>query len=149
MKRVAAQVQLRRCFDELRVVALPALEEREITVVWDIDDEVPTVWADQQGLMQVFLNLLRNARTALEGVASPAVRIATARGPSTVQIRIFDNGPGVRNTDQLFHLFAPQASHSGFGLYISKAIMNSFRGDLTYEPQERGACFVLELLVAA
>jgi len=36
---------------------------------------------------------------------------------------------------------------SGLGLYISRAIPRSYGGDLRFEPQAHGSCFLLELQV--
>jgi signal transduction histidine kinase len=48
----------------------------------------------------------------------------------------------------LFRPFQHGADASGLGLYVSKAMARSFGGDLRFEPQRQGACFVVELLRA-
>lgn len=148
VKRSATPIRLQQLLDDLRMIYGPSLSEARIAVVWPDPGELPVVWADQQGLLQVFLNLLRNAQTALEGTASPTIGIQTCCKSSSVELRVIDNGPGVQCPEHLFRPFETRARMSGFGLYLSHAIVGSFRGDLRYEPRDQGACFVVELLIA-
>jgi len=62
-----------------------------------------------------------------------------------VQIRFTDTGPGVAKPDELFHAFQQGAQSTGLGLYISRAIVRSYGGDLRYEPNSSGSCFVVQL----
>ena len=98
--------------------------------------------------MQVFLNLLRNAETALDGVSRPTITLASTVRQATVEIRVSDNGPGVAHPDLLFRPFASGSRRSGFGLYLSRAMMNAARGDLRFEPGKAGAVFVVDLAIA-
>ena len=41
--------------------------------------------------------------------------------------------------------FQPGAKATGLGLYIARAVVRSYGGDLRYEPQLRGSCFALQL----
>ena len=49
----------------------------------------------------------------------------------------------------LFEPFKSETGHTGIGLYISRAILRSYGGDLKYEPSDRGATFLLELALAS
>jgi signal transduction histidine kinase len=51
--------------------------------------------------------------------------------------------------DILFQPFQKGADSTGLGLYLSRAFVRSFRGDLRYEPTAKGCCFVIELALAA
>ena len=46
---------------------------------------------------------------------------------------------------QVFRPFQRGAASSGLGLYVSRAIMRSFGGELSYEPRSAGCCFVVVL----
>jgi len=48
----------------------------------------------------------------------------------------------------LFHPFQPGAISTGLGLYVSRAIVRSYGGDLIYEERTRGACFAIVLGIA-
>jgi two-component system, LuxR family, sensor kinase FixL len=62
-----------------------------------------------------------------------------------VVVRLYDTGPGVAQPDDLFKPFQPGAHSHGLGLYISRAILRSHGGNLRYEPQPAGSCFMVEL----
>ena len=63
-----------------------------------------------------------------------------------VQVRVSDNGPGVSDPASLFRPFAGGSSSSGLGLYLSRAMMLSFHGDLAYDPGASGATFIVEMI---
>jgi len=148
VKRTAARISLNQFLSELRVVAQAILSENGIEFFWEISGELPPVWADTEGLMQVFLNLLRNARTALANQEAPELRISSSILDNHVAVTVSDNGPGVKEPARLFHPFQPSGSVTSLGLYLSRAILNSFHGDLRLEPTVKGARFVVELEVA-
>ncbi len=62
-----------------------------------------------------------------------------------VSILVSDTGPGVPHPEFLFKPFQQQARASGLGLYLSRALMRSFSGDLHYAPGAAGATFIVEL----
>jgi len=66
-------------------------------------------------------------------------------------IRFEDTGGGVAAPENLFRPFQRGAQSTGIGLYVSRAIMRSFGGEVTFEPRPEGSCFagVLPLHVAA
>ena len=148
VKRSATPIRLQGVLDDLRIIFTPALRDTAIDVAWSAVADLPVVWADQQGLLQVFLNLLRNAQKALEGMDAASIEIMTRCKPSTIEILVTDNGPGIASPEQLFRPFETRTQMSGFGLYLSRAIVSSFRGELRYEPTRTGARFVVELLIA-
>jgi C4-dicarboxylate-specific signal transduction histidine kinase len=148
VKRLASRVHLGSFLRDLRIVVGPSLRESGVAVEWEQQDNLPTVWADPQSLLQVFLNLIRNSEAALEDQPDPRLSVTIAHSAAHVQIRITDNGPGVANPEILFHPFRTSKTgvQPGFGLYLSKAMVASFRGELRYEPSSRGAVFIVELL---
>jgi C4-dicarboxylate-specific signal transduction histidine kinase len=117
-------------------------------MLWCDAKDLPLVWADHQGLLQVFLNLLRNAQSALRSTDSPRIEITTQRKSNTVEVHITDNGPGISNPEHLFRRFQEGPRVLGLGLYLSRAMVMSFRGDLRYEAARPGARFIVELLIA-
>jgi two-component system, LuxR family, sensor kinase FixL len=148
VKRQASKVQLDAFLRDLYIVIHSSLREAEIKLHWEIEPGLPDVWADQQSLLQVFLNLIRNAETVLNGSPGGEVRVCAVQKTNGVQITVSDNGPGVSSVEQLFRPFAGQLGASGLGLYLSRAMMRSFRGELSYRPGDRGATFAVELAVA-
>jgi PAS domain S-box-containing protein len=153
LKQSAGQAQLMaidlaETVDDLRIVLEPYCREAGIEVVWEIPAELPPVWADRHSLLQVLLNLTKNSERALEGVANKRIEIRAKVAGRLVLIRVTDNGPGISAPDKLFQPFQKGADATGLGLYLSRAFMRSFRGDLRYDQGVPGCSFVLELAAA-
>lgn len=144
-------VELSSVLDELRILIETTYHESEITVQWDILEPLPLVWADRYGLVQVFLNLAKNSQRAMMPTETKRLRITAAEENAKVIIRFEDTGTGIASPENLFRPFQRGAKSSGIGLYVSRAIMRSFGGDLSFEPRLEGSCFavVLPLHVAA
>ena len=156
VKRQAGRISLERFLRELAMIIQPSLREAGITLEWQADADLPDVLADHQSLLQVFLNLVRNAETALAHTADARLCLRTIRTGARVQIRLSDNGPGVRHPEKLFRPFRVGAAGSGgsgegasgLGLYLSRAMMLSFHGDLRFQPGLQGATFLVEMVAA-
>jgi signal transduction histidine kinase len=139
-------LQLKTIFDDLRIVLQTAAEEVDAQLRWKLDPDLPRVRADRQGLFQVFLNLSHNSFRAMQEAAERVLTVSAASNGEFVTIRFHDTGPGVSHPEQLFRLFRSASNSTGIGLYISRAILRSYGGDLRYEPGDSGACFAIELL---
>jgi signal transduction histidine kinase len=141
----ATNVDLSSLLDELRIVVAPTLEENGIELNISAAIDLPEVIADRPSLMQVFLNLIKNSERAMQMQPAKSLRIHAERNSDHVLIRFLDSGSGVKNPNDLFKPFQQRAESTGLGLYLSRAFMRSFQGDLRYEPTPSGACFVVEL----
>jgi two-component system, LuxR family, sensor kinase FixL len=147
--QVAASVDLSLVLDELRVLIGATCQGTGIKVIWAVEEELPMVWADRYGLLQVFLNLANNSRRAMEGTGTRQLRVSAREGDDGVVIRLEDTGVGLAHPEELFRPFHSRADSSGFGLFVSQAIVRSFGGDLRYEPVAQGCCFAIVLPLAA
>ena len=143
--RETGAADLGTVLDEARIVIEPTLREAGITVKWEMDENLPLVQADHHSLLQVFVNLARNCRQALEDAPVREVTISTAVESDLVVVRFRDTGPGVEHPEELFRPFQAGAHSFGLGLYISRAILRSHGGGLRHEPQPAGSCFTVEL----
>ena len=139
---------LAETLDDLRIVLEPYCQEAGITVVFDVPHEIPAVWADRHSLLQALLNLTKNSERALEDAAVKRLEIAVTVGQTAVSIRVADTGPGIGPVDVLFQPFQKGAESTGLGLYLSRAFVRSFRGDLRHEESATGCVFVIDLLIA-
>jgi PAS domain S-box-containing protein len=138
-------VELTSVLDEFRILIETACQESEIEMQWDTQNSLPLVWADRYGLVQVFLNLAKNSRRAMASTELKRLRIAVRAEKGSVTIRFEDTGTGIASPENLFRPFQRGAESSGLGLYVSRAIMRSFGGELSYEPRSEGCCFVVVL----
>jgi two-component system, LuxR family, sensor kinase FixL len=141
----AAEVDLASVLEDLRIVITPSLREEDIASAWAVEPDLPLVWADRSNLMQVFLNLTTNSIRALSRVKDKQLSITTRVEPHRIQIEFIDNGGGVEHPERLFHPFQQGAQSNGLGLYVSRAFMRSFGGELRYKAVDGSACFVIEL----
>lgn len=138
-------VELTSVMDELQILIETTYHESQINVEWDIEEPLPLVWADRYGLIQVFLNLAKNSQRAMMSTETKRLRIAASEENGKVAIRFEDTGIGVVSPENLFRPFQRGAQSSGLGLYVSRAIMRSFGGELVYEPRSEGSCFAVML----
>jgi len=141
----AIEVDLISVLDDLRIVIAPSLSEEGIECTWTLDPDLPLVWADRTNLMQVFLNLTTNSLRALSQTRAKALSVSARRERHRVLLEFIDNGGGVEHPEQLFHPFQDGAQATGLGLYLSRAFMRSFGGELRYKALPGGACFIVEL----
>jgi len=138
-------VELTSVLDELRILIESTYHESQIHVQWDIQDPLPLVWADRYGLVQVFLNLAKNSQRAMTSTETKMLRIAACEENGKLVIRFEDTGTGVASPQNLFRPFQRGAKATGLGLYVSRAIMRSFGGELTFEPKSEGSCLAVVL----
>jgi two-component system sensor kinase FixL len=144
----AKEVDLAVLLDELKIVVTPSLQEEEIETQWIVEPGLPLVWADRSSLMQVFLNLIANSTRALSKKDRRQLLVTARSEGVQVHVEVSDNGGGVAHPEFLFRPFQAGAEASGLGLYLSRAFMRSFRGELRYVPLEEGASFIVDLTPA-
>lgn len=92
------------------------------------------IFADQNLISQVLINLLKNALEANENNSDAQIRIRVSEGPDmNPEICVIDNGPGIapENLDEIFvPFFTTRQNGSGIGLSISRQIMKVHGGNL-------------------
>ena len=141
----AHPVDLTPVLDEVRVLLDAAYRESGIDVQWRIPESLPLVRADPYGLVQVFLNLAKNSQRAMECAPTKRLTLSAAAEAESVVIRVEDTGVGIATPEDLFRPFQRDAAAAGLGLYVSRAMMRSFGGELLHEPTPGGCCFAVVL----
>jgi two-component system, LuxR family, sensor kinase FixL len=138
-------LELSSLLDELRILIEPAYQENRIRIHWKIQDDLPLVFGERYGLQQVFLNVTRNSQRAMKSVEKKELIISSHVEPDRVVIRFEDSGIGVRSPESLFRPFQRDAKAAGLGLYVSRAILRSYSGEISFEPRNQGCCFAVSL----
>ena len=102
---------------------------------------------DADRLVQVFINLISNARKYCDA-REPVLRIVVRQRGGRVMIDFIDNGAGIPKDAQavVFEKFArlsdeARAGGAGLGLAICREVMANLGGTITYLPGQRGAAF--------
>jgi two-component system, NtrC family, nitrogen regulation sensor histidine kinase GlnL len=151
-------VNIHVVFDHVRRLAQSGFA-RHIRFVEEYDPSLPPVFANRDQLIQVFLNLVKNAAEAIGGNAAdgeiqlstafrPGVRLSLPGSKSKVSLPlefcIKDNGPGVSD-DLMPNLFDPfvttKPTGSGLGLALAAKIIGDHGGIVECESQPRRTIF--------
>jgi signal transduction histidine kinase len=123
-----------------------------IKLVSDFQADLPRATADPHRLGQVLMNLLANARQAMEAAEKgQSLTVQTRQRGNMVEIRVVDDGPGIPEDvrAKIFDWFfttKPPGEGTGLGLAVSREILQAHGGNLRLEDTPGGgATFVLEI----
>jgi len=144
----SSSADLSEVLTDFRIVLEQMCDESDIQLHWNVPEKLAPVQADRHSLMQVLLNLAKNSQRALEPAPQKAIELAVAPREGGISIRFTDTGPGIPAGQKIFQPLQKGADATGLGLYLSRAFMRSFRGDLRHDPRHPGCSFVLELATA-
>ena len=134
-----------------------ASRERQVTLIHKVDPMLPLIVADRQRLVQVLLNLIRNAITYTPqgGIVSITAERADA---DYLTLVVADTGIGIPNDDleRVFERFyrtdtsrARTSGGFGLGLAIVRDLVNAMGGLITVESKVgEGSCFRVLLRIA-
>jgi signal transduction histidine kinase len=165
---VATQQNYAKVSGLIEVISLPDLVEDAIRIVepglsahgiqLERDQEaVPPVAVDKHSILQILLNLLRNAKQAVKDSDHPekSIRVRISPwGEDRVRIVVADTGVGLppENLTRIFsHGFTTRRDGHGFGLHSGANAARRMGGALWAESDGlgRGATFTLELPLSA
>jgi histidine kinase len=154
-------VQLNDCIHGTFTVLGRQLELHGIKVELDLDEELPPIRGDRNRLEQIFLNLIMNARDAMdekEALAGKSVekvlQISSFRENDKVLVTISDTGLGMSEEvkEKIFEPFfttKPVGKGTGLGLSISFGIVLDYDGSIEFESVEgRGTTFIIRFPAA-
>ncbi len=119
-----------------------------ITVKRSLAPDLPPMEGDPNALQQVVLNLLTNARDAMDAGGEIRIETGTVAGrPGWLRLVVSDNGPGIP-LEHLPKIFDPfyttKTDGTGLGLSISYGIVREHQGTIDVESQPgKGTTFVL------
>ncbi len=148
-------VDLHTVLEEVLEIMAYDLRTSNVSVVKEYAPFVPKIMADPHQLQQVFVNILGNARQAIEPFqAEGRIVIRTHSTDGWVAVEFQDNGPGIKpqHLARIFDPFfttKPAGKGTGLGLSLSYGLIQEHGGKIsaTSEPGH-GATFLIELPVA-
>lgn len=121
--------------------------ERSFVIFRDLPTENIFIRTDADRLVQVFINLISNARKYCDADA-PELRISVRQRGGRITVDFADNGSGIPKASQalIFEKFArltdqTRAGGAGLGLAICREVMANLGGTITYLPGQGGAAF--------
>ncbi|MGH8529941.1 MAG: nitrogen regulation protein NR(II) [Nevskiales bacterium] len=132
----------------------------EISLVRDYDPSIPDLTADSEQLIQVFLNVLRNAVHAVGDCGRIVLRTRTRRrfplaGQShrlVIQVDVEDNGPGVppELAEKIFYpMITTRPQGTGLGLSIAQSLVHAHGGLIECSSQPGETIFSIYLPLGA
>jgi two-component system NtrC family sensor kinase len=146
------------CLNSLVEAAMEILQYQlrtsNVKTTLKLDPHLPQAMVDPHQIQQVFVNLMNNARQAIEAHQPEGwIKVTTSRHGETVQVVFQDNGPGIKeeNLSKIFDPFFTTkevGKGTGLGLSLCYGIIKEHGGTIT--PRSRpgeGAMFVIELPV--
>jgi ligand-binding sensor domain-containing protein/signal transduction histidine kinase len=152
---VIEPVQVKDLMEDALRMNAGSIAHHQISIVKEFA-EVPLVLLDKHLMLQILINLIGNAKHALNGGSQQPhqiklkLEIAETADTPHLRIHIEDNGEGIapENLTRLFaHGFTTRKNGHGFGLHSCALAVKEMRGSITAfsDGIGRGAAFVLEL----
>lgn len=128
-------------------------EKNEIRIFFELDENLPLMEGSQQQIEQIIVNLILNARDALETSkkATKEINIKTSFNKSEVLLMVRDNGIGIEEEriSEIFHPFyttKAEEKGTGLGLSVSLGIAKAHVGTIEVESLfQSGSMFTLRL----
>ncbi len=148
-------INIRTVINDSIAMILPSLGKKGIEMELDIPLGIPQVKGDKTRLMQVVLNLIKNASESIESAELPnkKITINALQFYDRVEIKLIDSGAGFDqlNAEKLFQRgFTSKESGSGIGLYNCRSIIESHQGtlELISDGIGKGATAILTFKIA-
>ena len=157
------QVNLNDVIDDSFTLITQQLKNLNIEIMKELDESIPRIWGDHNRLEQIFLNLMTNAKDAMEEKGEGVLSVKTQpimdmtgdkNGKVTGVLVLFsDTGVGIGDNimDKIFDPFFTTkevGKGTGLGLSISYSILKDHGGSITAESNDgTGTTFRLEFPV--
>jgi two-component system nitrogen regulation sensor histidine kinase GlnL len=138
-------LNIHEVLERVRSVVLAEMPEG-LKIKRDYDISLPALIGDKEQLIQVMLNIVRNAAQAMQGNGTIILRTRVAhqatlikrRHRQAVRVEIIDNGPGIppELQDKIFYpLVSGRADGHGLGLTLAQDFVSQHHGIIEYDSE--------------
>ena len=156
------KVQVNSILERALEILGQQLKVRGIEVVWDLAPDLPLILADSDRLEQVFINLLINARDAIDEKGQSRhhrkeekkITMKTRADDKIITVEVMDTGPGIPAA-MLERIFEPffttkkVGQGTGLGLSISYGIIKECKGSIrAFSQENEGVRFKIKFPIA-
>lgn len=128
----------------------------DLVIRRDYDISLPPLFGDREQMIQVMLNIVRNAAEAMQGRGTIVLRTRIARQVTLIKklhrlalmVQIVDDGPGVPEhlQDKIFYpLVSGRANGHGLGLTLAQDFVSQHHGGIEFESEPGNTCFTVML----
>ena len=149
--QIIEETNLSQLIEDAVAISSSSLVRHNISLIRDYEESI-LASIDQHQVMQILVNLMRNAKHACQDAKrmDAQIKISVAQIDECIQISIIDNGIGIasENITKLFsHGFTTKRNGHGFGLHSGANSAKAMGGSLvaTSEGLGYGATFTLTL----
>jgi len=156
------KVQVNNVLERALEILGQQLKVRGIVIQWDLAPDLPLVLADSDRLEQVFINLLINARDAIDEkwqsqsqqTGEKKITLKTSADDKVITVAVSDTGPGIPESmrERIFEPFFTTkkvGQGTGLGLSISYGIIKDCRGSIQVVARKNGgAGFIIKFPIA-
>lgn len=131
-------IKLKDLIDKVAQLMRPEIKKLPIEFEAHCESEYLTLQIDEEMIMQVLINLVKNAMEALAQNPHGKIRLVGSYSGDAILIEVIDNGPGIipEAINRIFvPFFTTKKTGSGIGLALSRQIMQLHSGTLTVESE--------------
>ena len=148
------QISIETVFNNTLILMEESVRMRNITLIKNIEHNLPLIWGNPNQLEQVFINLLQNSVGAFDKNTKDGeifVDISFLKAEGLVVIKVSDNGIGIerKNLNKIFEPFFSTkevGKGTGLGLSIVYGIVQEHRGSIECESTiNKGTTLKIEL----
>lgn len=154
-RHVRSEINIHEVLERVRSIAL-AEYPQGLSIRRDYDTSLPQMVADKEQLIQVVLNIVKNAIQAMKASGEVILRTRVARQVTlarkrhglALKLQIVDNGPGIPEEirDHIFYpLVTGRAEGTGLGLTLAQAYVHQHGGSIEFESRPGQTCFTVML----
>lgn len=148
-------LNIHEVLERVRSVVLAEIPDG-LSIRRDYDISLPPLNGDKEQLIQVMLNIVRNAAQAMKGKGQIMLRTRIVRQVTlmkkrhrlAVSVQIIDNGPGIPEEmrDKIFYpLVSGRPDGHGLGLTLAQDFVSQHQGSIEFESEPGRTCFTVLL----